>query len=56
MNAVSWRCQKHEEYLQALENDLRKERASVTRSDLNKSNAEQKIVTMEADMVSSQFT
>nr|XP_024391772.1 leucine-rich repeat-containing protein 45-like isoform X5 [Physcomitrium patens] len=42
--------QKHGEHVQALEDDLRKERASVTRAGLIKSDAEQKIATMEADM------
>ncbi|KAG0571114.1 hypothetical protein M758_6G203200 [Ceratodon purpureus] len=42
--------QKHEESMQALENDLRKERASVTRAELSKSNAEQNMAAMEADM------
>ena len=37
--------------MQALENDLRKERASVTRAELSKSNAEQNMAAMEADMV-----
>lgn len=51
MNAVNWWCQKHEECVQGLENDLRKERASVTRAELSKSNAEQKIATMDTEMV-----
>jgi len=51
MNAVSWWVQKHEECVQGLENDLRKERASLTRAELSKSNAEQKNLTMEAKMV-----
>lgn len=50
-DAVNWWRQKHGEHVQALEDDLRKERASVTRAGLIKSDAEQKIATMEADMV-----
>lgn len=37
--------------MQAMENDLRKERASVKRADLDKAHAEQKIASVEASMV-----
>ncbi|XP_073395518.1 uncharacterized protein [Physcomitrium patens] len=42
--------QKHDECMQAMENDLRKERASVKRADLDKAHAEQKIASVEASM------
>lgn len=51
MTAGNWCCQKHEECVQGLENDFRKERASVTRAELNKVNAEQRICTLEAELV-----
>lgn len=51
MNAVGWWWQKHDECMQAMENDLRKERASVKRADLDKAHAEQKIASVEASMV-----